>query len=178
MLNTRFVMLAGMVVLAVVMRLFPHPMNFTPIGAIALFAGATFRDKRAAVLVPLAALFLSDLFIGLHSLMWVVYGSFALAVGIGYWVRKNRSVARIAGGTLAGAILFYITTNFAVWVDLATYPKTAAGLAACYIAAIPFFRNSLAGDAVYATALFGGLALAERWWPVVRERIEPVHGTD
>jgi len=169
MLNTRFWTVAGMILGAALTRLLPHPWNFTPIGAMALFSGATFRDRRLAFVVPLATLFLSDLVIGLHFLMWAVYGSFALMVWLGTWLRARRRLWPIAATTLAGSVLFFVVTNFAVWLSGMTYPKTAAGLVACYVAAIPYFGNTLAGDAFYVALLFGGFAFAERHVPALRE---------
>ncbi len=169
MLKERFAILVGMVLAAAASRLMPHPPNLTPIAALALFGGATFSDKRIAFLAPLTALFLSDLVMGLYSGLWVVYGSFVLIVCMGFWLRTRRRIAPIAGATLARSALFFMTTNFGVWALDSLYPKTASGLAACYAAGIPFFRNTLVGDMAYAAILFGGLALAERWFPAVRE---------
>ncbi len=89
-------------------RLLPHPPSFTPVAAMALFGGATFTDKRAAFLVPLGGLFLSDLVIGLHALMPVVYGAFALIVGIGFWLRGRRRATRIIAAAVASAVLFFV----------------------------------------------------------------------
>lgn len=171
--KTRFNLLAGMILAAAASRLIPHPPNFTPIAAMALFGGAQFADKRAAFLVPLAGLFLSDLALGLHSGMPVVYGSFALIVCLGFWLREHRGAGRVAAAGLSGSILFFVLTNFAVWARGTMYPKTAAGLAECYTAALPFFRNTLLGDALYLTILFGGLALAERRSPALRGNTAP-----
>lgn len=180
MYRLRFVVLVGMLLAAAAFRLIPHPPNFAPIGAMALFGGACFADRRAAFLVPLAAMFLSDLAIaalrgnlslGLHRLIPVVYGSFALIVCLGFWLRTRRALVPIAGATLATSVLFFVLTNFGVWALGSWYPKTWEGLVACYVAAIPFFHNTLLGDAVYATALFGGLALAERGLPALREPV-------
>lgn len=169
MLNTRMTVLATMILAAAASRLIPHPPNFTSVAAMALFGGAHFASKRAAFVVPLVAIFLSDLVLGLHRGMWVVYGSFALIVCIGLWLRGRRTPGRTAAATLAGSVLFYVTTNFAVWAFGSLYPKTSAGLVTCYVAAIPFFRNTLLGDAFYAAALFGSFALAERRFPALRE---------
>lgn len=165
--NSRFLVLAAMVAFAALARLIPHPPNFTPIGAMALFGGACFADRRLACTLPLAALFLSDLFLGLHVLIPVVYGSFALNVLLGRWLRSRRTVVTTAAVTLAGSVQFFVVTNFACW--LLYYPHTAEGLVACYVSAIPFFQNTLLGDAVFTTALFGTLAVAERGFPVLRE---------
>lgn len=170
--TSRFGLLAGIVLAAAAARLLPHPWNFTPIGGMALFGGAMFRSRAMAFAVPLTALFLSDLWIGLHSLMWAVYGSFALSVLLGMWLRRRRRVLPIAGATLAGAVLFFIITNWAVWLSGMTYPKTLAGLIACYVAAIPYFGNTLTGDALYVSVLFGGWALLERRVPKLREAEE------
>ncbi len=169
MLQARLWTVTGMILGAALVRLLPHPWNFTPIGAMALFSGATFRDRRLAFVVPLATLFLSDLVIGLHSLMWAVYGSFAMMVWLGTWLRARRRLWPIAATTLAGALLFFVVTNFAVWLSGMTYSKTVAGLVACYVAAIPYFGNTLAGDAFYVALLFGGFAFAEHHIPVLRE---------
>lgn len=178
MYRLRFLALVGMILAAAASRLIPHPPNFAPIGAMALFGGACFAHRRAAFVVPLAAMFLSDLAIGLlsgnlslglHRLIPVIYGSFALIVCLGFWLRPRRTVVPIAGAALASSVLFFGLTNFGVWALGSWYPKTWDGLVACYVAAIPFFQNTLLGDAVYATALFGGLALAEKGLPALRE---------
>jgi hypothetical protein len=133
----------------------------------AIFGGAFFADRRVALLVPLAALFLGDLVTGLHVLVPVVYGSFALNVGLARWLRSHRTIAATASVTLVGAVQFFVVTNFASWVVF--YPHTADGLLACYVAAIPYFQNTLLGDAVFVGILFGGMAAAERAFPVLRE---------
>src|SRR5258705_4637825 len=139
----RFLVLVGMILAAAASRLIPHPPNFTPIAAIALFGGAQFSSKRAAFLVPLAGMFLSDLVFGFYAITPVVYGSFALTVCLGLWVRLRRSVQRTAFAAVASAVLFFVLTNFGVWAIDNLYPKTTAGLVDCYVAAIPFFRNML-----------------------------------
>src|ERR1700682_2248114 len=164
----RTLLALALILLAAALRIAPHPWNFTPIGAMALFSGAVLRDRRLAFFFPLLVLFLGDIFIGFHKLIPIVYASFLVNVAIGLWVRDHRTIARITLATLLGAIQFFIVTNFAVWQFLKGFPHTASGLAACYIAGIPFFWNTLAGDAFYATLLFGGFALAERLFPSLR----------
>ena len=165
----RLLVLVGIILVAAASRLIPHPPNFTPIAAIALLGGAYFNDKRLSFLIPLAAMFLSDLTIGLHSGMPVVYACFALTVCIGFWLRKRKSVACIAGAALASSVLFFVVTNFGVWALGSLYPRTVEGLAACYVAAIPFFQNTLLGNAFYTAVLFGGFALAEYRFPALSE---------
>jgi hypothetical protein len=158
-----------LIVLAAALRIAPHPWNFTPVGAMALFSGAVLKDRRLAFLFPLLALFAGDVFIGFHKLIPIVYASFLINVAIGLWLRDRRTVARIGLATLLGATQFFLITNFAVWQFLGTYSHNFSGLLACYIAAIPLFWNTLAGDAAYAALLFGGYALAERFIPALRE---------
>src|SRR6267142_2223550 len=158
-----------LIVLAAALRIAPHPWNFTPVGAMALFSGAVLKDRRLAFLFPLVALFVGDVFIGLYKIIPIIYASFLVSVAIGLWLRDRRTIARITLATLLGAIQFFLVTNFVVWQFLKGFPHTASGLAACYIAGIPFFWNTLAGDAVYATLLFGGFALAERLFPLLRQ---------
>jgi hypothetical protein len=165
--RTRNLLLFAMIALTVVSRLLPHPMNFGPIGALAIFAGACFADRRMAFLLPLAALFVSDLFLGLHVFILAVYGSFAVNVLLGRWLRGRRTILTTAAVTLIGSVQFFVVTNFANW--LYWHSGTADTFVRNYVEAIPYFQNTLMGDAVYATLLFGGLALAERYVPDVRE---------
>lgn len=154
---------------AAALRLLPHPWNVTPIGAMALFGGATLGSRPLAFAAPLVALFLSDLFIGFHKLVPAVYLAFAVVVALGVAVHRRGTPLRVAGAMLAGSALFFLITNFAVWAFGSWYPKSAAGLAACYIAGLPFLRNTMIGDLFYAGVLFGALALAERQFPALRE---------
>jgi hypothetical protein len=170
----RTLLALALIVLAAALRLAPHPWNFTPVGAMALFSGAVVRDRRLAFIFPLVALFAGDVFIGFHKLIPIVYASFLVNVAIGLWLRDRRSIARIGLATLFGAIQFFIVTNCAVWQFLGSYPRTAAGLVACYIAGLPFFWNTLAGDALYAALLFGSFALAERFSPVLQRSSQRV----
>jgi hypothetical protein len=165
----RTLLAVALIVLAAALRIAPHPWNFTPVGAMALFSGAVLKDRRLAFIFPLVALFAGDVFIGLYKLMFIVYASFLVNVAIGLWLRDRRTIARISLATLLGAVQFFIVTNFAAWQFLGGFPHTASGLRACYVAGVPFFWNTLAGDAVYATLLFGGYALAERFLPALRE---------
>jgi hypothetical protein len=161
----RAVIVVCLIAFAAVVRILPHPWNFTPLGAMALFSGAKLGRSSKAFLVPLAALFFGDLFVGLHWLMPVVYLSFALSVAIGIFFRSRQSFGPLAIATLVGATQFFLTTNWAMWAFGTTYPKSLSGLLACYAAGVPFFGNTLAGDAFYAFVLFGGFRLMEKRIP-------------
>lgn len=166
--NARLAAILSAILIAAAFRLVPHPPNFSPIGAMALFGGAYFGRRSLAFAAPLAALLLSDVILGFHSGMPYVYGSVALIVLIGWAVAKRMSVLTVAGGALASSILFFAVTNFGTWATGELYPQTLAGLAACYVAAIPFFQNTLAGDLFFSALLFGGFALLERRLPMLR----------
>ena len=165
----RTLLAIAMILIAAALRVAPHPWNFTPIGAMALFSGAVLRDRRLAFLFPLLILFVGDIFVGFHKLIFVVYASFLVNVAIGLWLRDRRTTARISLATLLGAIQFFLVTNFAVWQFLGSFPRTAAGLLACYLDGVPLFWNTLAGDAFYAVLFFGAFALAERTFPALRK---------
>jgi hypothetical protein len=161
----RTLLIFTMIVLAAALRLAPHPWNFTPIGAIALFSGATLRDHRLAFLFPWLVMLATDVIIGFNKLSPLVYASFLLSVVIGRFLIQKRNLLRISGATFLGALQFFLITNFGVWTFLNSYPRTGAGLTACYLAGLPLFWDTLAGDATYATLLFGSFALAEHLAP-------------
>jgi hypothetical protein len=165
----RLLLALGIIALAAALRIAPHPWNFTPVGAMALFSGAVIKNRRLSFLVPLLALFVGDIFIGFHKLVPIVYASFLLSVAIGFWLRDRRTVTRISLATALGAVQFFIVVDLGVWAFMPTYPHTWQGLLACYVAAIPFLWNMLAGDAIYAVLFFGTFALAERLFPALRE---------
>ena len=143
----RNTILAALLILAAALsRLLPHPLNFTPIAAMAL-AGGVYLDKRFALIVPLIALAISDWIIGLYPILFFVYASFLLIGIIGIWLRAHKKPLIVFASTLVGSILFFIVTNFGVWLT-GWYPQTAAGLSECFIAAIPFFRNFLASTLI------------------------------
>jgi hypothetical protein len=176
-IHPRVALVTGIVLAAAALRIVPHPFNFAPIGALALFGGAYFSSKRAAVVVPLLSLLAGDFFIGFYRLVPYVYASFLLSVAIGFWLRRKKTASSIGGATLAGAIQFFLVTNFAVWAtSTGSYPKNWGGLAACYLAGVPFFWNTLAGDAFYVALLFGVMALAEKRFPSVREPLGAEEG--
>ncbi|MGB5279646.1 MAG: DUF6580 family putative transport protein [Gammaproteobacteria bacterium] len=168
-MNTRLITLALIIFAVAVFRILPHPPNVSPVAAMALFGGTYFSDKRVAFLVPCLALLLSDLILGLHDTMLYVYGGFALTVVIGFWIRKQINTGRIAIAAVAASVLFFLLTNFGVWVTSGLYPMTVDGLMQAYIAAIPFFQNSLLGNLVFTALLFGGFAALQRNIPALSE---------
>jgi hypothetical protein len=168
--RTRLLAILLAILAAAFLRLVPHPPNFGPVGALALFSGAMLGRRWLAFAAPFGALVLSDLALGFYPELLFVYASVVAIVLIGWAVARRKTVFTIAAGAVASSILFFAVTNFGVWLMMDYYPKTAAGLAACYVAAIPFFQNTLASDLFYAGLLFGGFALAERALPALREQ--------
>ena len=146
------------------LRLLPHPPNFTPIAAIALFGGA-YLSRKTAFFLPILAMTISDMFIGYYGigLMISVYGSFLLCVTLGLWLKKHKKWYAIAGGSILGALLFFLITNFGVWVFTPWYPKTFSGIVQCYLMAIPFFRNTILGNLFYVTIFFGAYEMVKMW---------------
>ena len=168
-MNTRLITLSLIVFAIAMFRILPHPPNVSPVAAMALFGGAYFSDRRVAFIVPFLALLLSDVLIGLHDTMVYVYAGFALTVVIGVWIGQKLNISRIAIAVLVTSGLFFVITNFGAWVTSGLYPMTAEGLLQAYIAAIPFFQNSLLGNLVFTALLFGGYALLQKNVPALAE---------
>jgi hypothetical protein len=166
--KARLVALLVAIFAAAAMRLLPHPPNFSPIAAMALFSGAYLPKRALAFVAPFAALLLSDAVLGFYAGMNFVYFSFALTVLIGWAVASRKTPLTIGGAAIASSVLFFVLTNFGMWLFSGFYPLTSAGLVACYVAAIPFFQNTVAGDLFFTALLFGGFALLERFLPAIR----------
>jgi len=166
--NSRVVALLSGILVAAVLRLVPHPPNFTPIGAMALFSGAYLGRRGLAFVAPLGAMTLSDAMLGFYSGIWITYLAVALIVVIGWLSLSRISILSVGGAAIASSVTFFAVSNFGTWAFGGMYPHTVAGLSACYVAAIPFFQNTVAGDLFYATLLFGGFRVAELLMPRLR----------
>lgn len=154
-----------MIFAAAFSRLIPHPWNFTAIGAMALFGGAYLPSKKHSLIVPMAALFLSDLVLGFHSTMIFVYLSFALIVLLGWSLREQKGFVRIGTFSLVTSSVFFLISNFGVWVMQDMYPHTLQGLIQCYVTAIPFFDNQIYGDLFFSGILFGSYEAIKKYAP-------------
>lgn len=152
--NILLIVAVSLIVLAA--RLVPHMPNFSPLASVVLFAGVYAKDKRY-IIIPLIALFISDLFIGFYKLevMLAVYLSLALIGLVGILLEKNKNILNITTGAMASAILFFLATNFAVWYFGDWYPNTLSGLMMSYSLAIPFFKSTLLSTLLYSGVLFG-----------------------
>ena len=132
-----------LLVLGIFSRLIVHSWNFTPVIALALFGGVYLKKKQLAIMLPLALFAVTDMILGFHQMMFFTWGSVVLIAAMGLWVKKNKNLKTVLGGGLASAVLFYVVTNFGVWLVSGMYPHTWAGLSECFILAIPFFRGTL-----------------------------------
>lgn len=165
-----------MILAAAATRIIPHWPNFTALGAMALFGAAQLPKRWMAFVVPFAALYLSDLIInnilyaGFYDhFVWrispFIYLAFGLIVLIGFLLRGRISVGRVAGAGVGASVLFFLLTNFGVWLGSGIYPQTGAGLLAAYGAGLPFFWSTLAGDLFYCGVFFGGYAWLSQAYP-------------
>ena len=127
------------IIFGVICRLIPHPPNFSPVTAIALFGGLNFSDKRIAFSIPLIILFLSDLILGISIINLFVYTGFSIIVFLGTKIKSIKF-----GNIILSSFIFFLISNFGVWII--GYPKNIEGLILCYTMAIPFFGYSIAGD--------------------------------
>ncbi len=172
------VLLAGIILLAALSRLLPHPPNFSPVEAVALFGGAYFARRSTALWVPLLAMLVSDLALGvinggiyaeyfLSAGFLLVYLCIAVSTVLGFGLRGRVSASRVFGYSLLGSLLFFLVTNFGAWLGSSFYPQTGAGLVAAYVAGIPFFQNTVLGTLFYSALMFGSVAYLRRRSPAL-----------
>jgi hypothetical protein len=161
-----------LLILDVSMRMTGHPPNFTPLAATALFASFLFGAVIAATL-PVAAMAIGDYVTGTYDwhLMVVVYAALCLPVFFGPYVRAHRSAIRIGVSTLAASVLFFVTTNYAVWLFGSWYTPDVRGLLECYASALAFFRNTVMGDLFWSAILFGGYAVVKQAYASLSPRL-------
>ena len=172
-LSTRHFILAGLLILAAFSRLIPHPPNFTALGAMALFGGAYVSSRTLAIILPLAALWISDLI--LNNLVYTefyqgfvlfssghiwIYISFIVIVIVGKSTMKNVTMKSVGLSGISASVIFFLLSNFGVWLGGMMYPLSLSGLITCYIAALPFFGWTLVGNVFYCTMLFGSFEFA------------------
>ena len=161
-LSQQLIIVASIIFALALFRLLPHWPNVSPVAAMALFGGVYFADKRVAFIVPFLALFLSDLFLGMHNTMIFVYAGFALTVMIGFALKNRVTLTSTAFSVVAASVVFFLLTNFGSWLTSGLYAKSIAGLMQAYSAGIPFFQNSLLGNLAYTAIIFGGYALLKK----------------
>ena len=180
-IQLRFGVISLMVLLAAFSRLIPHPPNFAPIGAMALYGAAYFTQRYLAFLIPIISMWLSDLvlnnvvygqyfdhFVWVYDGFYFTYGAFILIGLIGFVALKRVKIQNLVLASLLASIVFFLLSNFGVWASTTMYPKNFSGLIACYTAGLPFFKNTIMGDLVYTGVLFGVFELAQRQIPILR----------
>lgn len=149
-----------LIITGVLLRLIPHIPNVAPIAGMALFGG-TYLNKKYAIVVPLAAMVISDIFLGFSASTPLVYASFIITGCIGLWLRNHKNIATVIGASLVSSTIFYLLTNFNFWYATSLYPKTFSGMIEAYVMALPFFRNTLFGDLFYTGVFFGSFELTK-----------------
>lgn len=145
----------GLILLIILSRLIPHPPNFTPVLAAALFCGILYARPLHGLLIPVLGMAAGDLVLGFHAQVWAVYLAVTLCVGLGRWMLNPPGMLTTAAAGVSGSALFFLLTNFAVWLHGDLYPLTATGLLACYVAAIPFFHHTLIATLLFGLGLLG-----------------------
>jgi len=165
--HAQWIVFALLIAFGIAGRLLQPMWNFTPLAAIAIFGGYYFKNRLLALLAPLLAMGASNLLLPAYDngpVMAVVYGMFLLPVALGWRLRHEQSHARLALSGMVPATLFYLTTNFAVWMFTASYQPSFGGLLTCYAFGLPFYLKMLLGDMFYLCALFGAYAVVEQRW--------------
>ncbi len=159
------------VAIAALTRILPHPPNFTAVGAMALFAGACMSNRLLSLVVPMAALFITDLFLGFHNTMWAVYGAVGITTMLGWIIRDRQNFLTVTGASLASIAIFFFVTNAAMWLVgffmTGFYPQTGAGLLMSIEAGIPFLNNSILSQLIYTGVMFGAFHAARVWKPTL-----------
>jgi len=172
-----WLLVACLVGLIVAARLVPHAPNFTPVVAAGLFAGMVLRSRTLALLVPVTAMVFSDLIMGFEDwrIRVVIYAALVLPVILGIWGQRFRPVLALLPLALTSSLLFFVVSNFAVWVFSGMYTFDLAGLVQCYVLALPFLQNTMMGDVIWTAALFGSWWLVQRFWfPATQRSPSPV----
>ena len=167
-MNIKIILIISIIFLVSLTRILPHPPNFTPILALAIFGGAFLTNKRTALCIPVIAMFLSDLIIGFHSQIYAVYLSIIVLSLLGNMI-KTKNIKNLAITGFAGSLIFFMITNFSVWLSGGLYPLTIDGLLECYIMAIPFFHNTLISTLLFLGILFFGYTFAEKKYQVLKK---------
>ena len=139
--------------MGILTRVIPHPPNMTAIGAIALFGGAFFQDRRLAFAVPILTMLMSDFILG-YQLNIAVYMSFIGIVFLGFTIKAKQTISRVFNTSILASLIFFIITNFSVFLYSPLYPNNIIGLLECYTLAIPFFINTLIGNIIYTFIMF------------------------
>jgi hypothetical protein len=150
----------SLILVGILLRFMPHATNFTPVAAIALFSGV-YLKRKYAIIVPLLLMAVSDMFIGMHNVVIFTWGGFVLAAILGMLIKKHKSAFKIVGMSLISSFVFFVVSNFGVWV-MGWYPQTLNGLVNCYVMALPFLRDFTISTLVYSALLFSAYELVAR----------------
>lgn len=165
----RFIFVISAVAIAALTRILPHPPNFTAVGAMALLAGALVPNRLLSLVMPMAALFITDLVLGFHNTMWAVYAAVGITSMIGWMIGKRQNVLTITAGSLISIASFFFITNAAMWVvgffTQGFYPTTAAGLGLALESGLPFLTNDIISNLLFTGIFFGSFHALRIWKP-------------
>jgi hypothetical protein len=180
-INLRFFVLVSLILVAAFSRLIPHVFNFSSLSAIGLFGAAQFSKKWQAFLIPIAACWISDLFIinvlynqDYGSFTWFYrgfywqYGSYALITFTGLFIFEKINTQRVLLGVLTSTIIFFLVTNFGCFPGNPAYPQNFDGLMSCYAAGLPFLEGTFLGTLFYSAVLFGTFAMLQQRFAVLK----------
>ncbi len=181
MTNKRTLLLSGFILVAAISRIIPHPYNFAPIGAMSIFGAAYFTNKKLSFILPLVAMFISDLlvnnllfasfyggFVLFTPNFWWMYGAIGLIVLAGIFILKKVNMKTVIAGSLSASIIFFLVTNFGAWMTNPAYPPTLSGLMTSYAMGIPFFHYTVLGDLFYSGVLFGAFEFVKQRNPALQ----------
>ncbi|MCK6640079.1 MAG: hypothetical protein L6Q81_08330 [Bacteroidia bacterium] len=168
-ISPRLVFVISAVAIAALTRILPHPPNFTAVGAMALLAGALVPNRLLSLVMPMAALFITDLVLGFHNTMWAVYAAVGFTSMIGWMISKRQNILTITAGSLISIASFFFITNAAMWVvgffTQGFYPTTAAGLGLALESGLPFLTNDIISNLLFTAIFFGSFHALRIWKP-------------
>ena len=153
-MKNRHILIVIIILIGAFSRIIPHPPNFTAIGAISILGGVYFGKNYLAFLVPIISMLISDFVLGFNMAL-SVYLSFLIMIPLGISIKKKLSKLSVIKASIYASILFFLITNFSVWIFSTVYPNNIYGLLICYYAGIPFFFNTLLGNIFFSFSLFG-----------------------
>lgn len=168
-MHIKILLIVSIIFLVSLTRLVPHLPNFSPILALAIFGGAYLPNKKTVFLIPISAMFLSDLILGFHSQIYAVYGCILILSFLGRTIQNKINIRNLTITGISGSLIFFIVTNFSVWLGDNLYPLTLNGLIQCYVMAIPFFHNTLISTFIFLAILFTGYSFAEKKYQFLKK---------
>lgn len=168
----RIAFAAFLILLASLSRLLPHEANFTPIFGLFLLGAAYLGNKKLVYILPLLAILISDLFLGLYSSILYTYAAYIMIIFVASILFKKLSASKVAFASIIAPAIFFVVSNLGVWAGTGLYTHNLSGLMLCYESAIPFFRSTLLSSVVSTGALFAIYNVAIKYIPQLSEQTQ------